>query len=187
MIQTAAVPMRVVHTTGTELQGSDRTAVRNNETVGEYSAGPYVDPQNPNVRHDAHDIQVVEKSPTWNLRPNTPQMTAQGPQEKAPDSTVAENPMTAEFEQQLERQKAYAAAQGEQLEAMAQKMEITNELLKQAKVEAEEKQQIKGELETLRRQIAELKNPPQPKAERTWKEWFGSFFSSKNKTKENIQ
>jgi len=46
--------------------------VRAVEIVKVYKTGRRIDPNNPNIMHEAGEIYVINRSPTWNTRPNTP-------------------------------------------------------------------------------------------------------------------
>ena len=46
--------------------------VRGYEIVKEYGLGRRIDPNNPNIMYGPCKMYVVRRSPTWNLRPNTP-------------------------------------------------------------------------------------------------------------------
>ena len=46
--------------------------VRGTEIVKVYKIGRRIDPNNPNIMHEAGEMYVISRSPTWNTRPNTP-------------------------------------------------------------------------------------------------------------------
>ncbi len=46
--------------------------VRGYEIVKEYGLGRRIDPNNPNIMYGPCKMYVIRRSPTWNLRPNTP-------------------------------------------------------------------------------------------------------------------
>ncbi len=179
IVVTAAVPMQEVKTTGTQLTGAAAAQVRNPEIVTEYSAGPYIDPANPNVRHDEHDIQRVDQSANWNLRPQGAGYYAAAPVSQVPDSAET-TPLTAQFEQELERQKAYTAALQEQNNAMLQKLESVNRLLADADRERAQTEALRKQVEELGKQVETLKTPPPAPAPVQKKGWsLKSLFGGK--------
>ncbi|MES2309329.1 MAG: hypothetical protein V4507_10775, partial [Verrucomicrobiota bacterium] len=108
-IVTEEVPMLPIEVPGTQLPSSVRETVRNDEVVRNLTIFPYKDPNNPSIRHDGHDIQVLEKDATWNLKPNAP-LTKSGPVVNQKDPADSPNPYVAELEQELVRQRDYTTA-----------------------------------------------------------------------------
>lgn len=58
--------------TGRNVPANAQLTVRGAEIIKVYKTGRYIDPANPNIMHEAGEIYVVNRSPVWNLRPNTP-------------------------------------------------------------------------------------------------------------------
>jgi hypothetical protein len=46
--------------------------VRGYEIISTYHVGRRIDPNDPNIMYEAGKMYVIRRSPTWNLRPNTP-------------------------------------------------------------------------------------------------------------------
>jgi hypothetical protein len=57
---------------GRNVTSYDVRTVRGAEIIKVYKTGRHIDPANPNIMHEAGKIYVVNRSPAWNLRPNTP-------------------------------------------------------------------------------------------------------------------
>jgi hypothetical protein len=57
---------------GRNVPVNTKLTVRGAEIIKVYKTGRYIDPANPNIMHEAGEIYVVNRSPVWNLRPNTP-------------------------------------------------------------------------------------------------------------------
>ena len=98
------VHVKPIKTAGTTVPESEYDTVRNGEVIKKYYAGAYVDPNNPNVRHNPHDIQRLEQAASWNLRPNVP-VVAGGPAYVASSSAAQNGALSAQLSGQLDRQK----------------------------------------------------------------------------------
>ena len=72
--------------------------VRGYEIVKEYGLGRRVDPNNPNIMYGPGKMYVIRRSPTWNLRPNTP------PVNNPPAATKQKNPLKVPFENMKKQQ-----------------------------------------------------------------------------------
>ena len=46
--------------------------VRGTEIIKVYKTGRHIDSSNSNIMHEAGQMYVISRSPTWNVRPNTP-------------------------------------------------------------------------------------------------------------------
>jgi Prokaryotic membrane lipoprotein lipid attachment site len=57
---------------GTSIPRHAVQTVRGYEIVSTYHLGRRIDPNNPNIMYEAGKMYVVRRSPSWNLRPNTP-------------------------------------------------------------------------------------------------------------------
>ena len=130
--------------------------------IKQYYAGAYVDPNNPNIRHNPHDIQRLEQAATWNLRPNVP-VVAGGPAYVASSSAAQNSALSAQLSGQLDRQKGYTDAltqQNEKLQQVIQQLNATKEQDAQAKAAAEA--ELKLTVQTLKSLKEELqKSSPQ--------------------------
>jgi hypothetical protein len=135
---------------GTKVPASQYETLRNGEVIKQYYAGAYVDPNNPNIRHNPHDIQRIEQAATWNLRPNVP-VVAGGPAYVASYSAAQNSALSAQLSGQLDRQKGYTDAltqQNEKLQQVIQQLNATKEQDAQAKAATEA--ELKLTLETLK-------------------------------------
>jgi putative VirB-like lipoprotein len=72
--------------------------VRGYEIVKEYGLGRRIDPNNPNIMYGPGKMYVIKRSPTWNLRPNTP------PVNTPPASPKRINPLKVPFENMKKQQ-----------------------------------------------------------------------------------
>ena len=72
--------------------------LRGYEIVKEYGLGRRIDPNNPNIMYEAGKMYVIRRSPTWNLRPNTP------PVNNPPASPKRINPLKVPFENMKKQQ-----------------------------------------------------------------------------------
>ncbi|MFA6716784.1 MAG: hypothetical protein WC082_07880 [Victivallales bacterium] len=52
-------------------------SIRDYEIVKTYHLGRRIDPDNPNIMYEAGKMYVIRRTPTWNLRPNAPVVSAE--------------------------------------------------------------------------------------------------------------
>jgi hypothetical protein len=115
---TPCLPALPVDSPGTLLDDDRRNWVRNDEQLRQYTLNPYRDPNNPNLRHDGHNVQRLEQSADWNLRQNPPlDMAAESLPNQSISASVL-NPVKAELEQKLAEQQKYMALIVEQNELL---------------------------------------------------------------------
>lgn len=57
---------------GRNIPRSAMLTVRDSEVIRVYKTGRRIDAANPNIMHEAGEMYVIRRSPTWNTRPNTP-------------------------------------------------------------------------------------------------------------------
>jgi hypothetical protein len=145
---------------GTTLPTSEAEAVRNAEVIKEYYSGAYIDPNNPNVRHNPHSLQRVEQAAGWNTDPNVPVVSG-GPTYIAATAAAQKNAISASLSGELDRQKGYSAALIEQNEKLQRIIEEMNEA-KKADAQAKEgtESQLKLTNDTLRSLQKELQKAP---------------------------
>jgi hypothetical protein len=156
-IRTTEVPMRAVSVPGTELPLPEESSVRYGEVVKAYEVGPYVDPADPKVRHDAHTVARVEQDAAWDLHPNKDVKAQRGPATMAVDPAMQSNPLTAEFEQELEKQKKYSATIISQNDAMSDRLEKLNREAEKYEKANEENAALKSALEENRKVLEQLR------------------------------
>ena len=141
---------------GTTLSQSDADSVRNAEVIKQYYAGAYIDPNNPNVRHNPHSLQRVEQAAGWNTDPNVP-VVAGGPTYVAATAAAQTDAIKAQLSGQLDRQKGYTEAlvqQNEKLQEIIERMNAAKE--QDAKAKENTEAELKLTNETLRNLKKEL-------------------------------
>jgi len=57
---------------GRNIANESKLTVRGVEIVKVYKIGRRIDPNNPNIMHEAGEMYVISRSPTWNTRPYAP-------------------------------------------------------------------------------------------------------------------
>ena len=57
---------------GRSVSKQEVPSIRGYEIVKEYGLGRRIDPNNPNIMYGPCKMYVIRRTPTWNLRPNTP-------------------------------------------------------------------------------------------------------------------
>ena len=172
------VRVKPIKTAGTTVPQSEYDTVRNGEVIKQYYAGAYVDPNNPNIRHNPHDIQRLEQAATWNLRPNVP-VVAGGPAYVASSSAAQNRAISAQLSGALDRQKGYTDAltqQNEKLQDVIQQLNAAKEQDAQARAALEA--ELKLTLETLKSLKEEIQKQPQQPPTRP----FPSFTPPKSKS-----
>lgn len=124
--KTAAVPAPPAPTTapvsGTDLDLANVEKIRVSETLKSYPVGRYVDPQDPNVMHEAHVVYRKEAGASWNLNPNAPTVVPLGPVLAVADPAKIPGPLPAELEQKMAQQNQLVASLIEQNEALAKEL-----------------------------------------------------------------
>jgi hypothetical protein len=124
VVQPAPAPVA-----GTELDQNNVENVRVGETLKAYPAGRYVDPNDPDVMHEAHVIYRREAGADWNLNPNAPTVVPLGPVLAVGDPAREPAPLPAELEQKMAEQNQLMASLIEQNEALsAQLAKLSNEI-----------------------------------------------------------
>lgn len=124
---------------GSDLDQANVEKVRVGESLKAYPVGRYVDPQDPDVMHEAHVVYRREAGANWNLNPNAPTVVPLGPVLAVADPAKTPAPLPAELEQRMAEQNQLVASLIEQNDA------LTKELTKlgQQLIELREKQGIK--------------------------------------------
>ncbi|MCK4981516.1 MAG: hypothetical protein KAS17_01265 [Victivallaceae bacterium] len=130
--------------------------VRGYEIVKEYGLGRRIDPNNPNIMYGPCKMYVIRRSPTWNLRPNTP---VDRPVLKKRKKRI--NPLKIKFEN-MKKQQDLVAERNKHIKKVGQKLlEIQKELYatsekKLNKDSLSDIKQIKESLGQVKRKMAEL-------------------------------
>ena len=114
---------------GTELDQNNSEKVRVSESLKAYPVGRLVDPNDPNVMHEAHTVYRREAGTNWNLNPNAPTVVPLGPVLAVADPAKTPNPLPAELEQKIAEQNQLMASLIEQNEALAAQLaRLTKEM-----------------------------------------------------------
>jgi len=134
----------VAPVSGTDLDQANTDKVRVGETLKSYPVGRYVDPNDPNVMHEAHVVYRKEAGTSWNLNPNAPTVVPLGPVLAVADPAKTPSPLPAELEQRMAEQNQLVASLIEQNEALTKELvKIGNEIAdlrqKQARTTTEDK------------------------------------------------
>ncbi|HTQ32112.1 MAG TPA: hypothetical protein VMI53_12955 [Opitutaceae bacterium] len=104
---------------GTELDQNNMEQVRLGESLKAYPVGRLVDPNDPEVMHEAHTVYRREAGANWNLNPNAPTVVPLGPVLAVADPAKEPNPLPAELEQKIAEQSQLMASLIEQNEALS--------------------------------------------------------------------
>jgi hypothetical protein len=152
--------------------------IRQASRIHTYLVNDYIDPNNPRIRHQGHQIDVVEQAETWNLRPSGTMVANLGPVTAVSDPASAPNPYTAEFETQLVQQQN----QSRQLAGMGQQMgtELAKlrELTAKGAAAASETESLQQQVDALQKKLDAqqpgLPTPPTPPAKKE-PAWFDSI------------
>jgi hypothetical protein len=131
---------------GTALDIDNTENVRYSETLKAYPIGRYVDPNNPDVMHEAHTIYRAETQPAWNLDPNMPTAVPMGPAIAVTLPDMQHVPLSAELESKIQ----------EQNKLMRQTAEQNNRMLKNLQMIAEQKakeQETSGQRQALEEEL----------------------------------
>lgn len=111
---------------GTDLDQRNVENVRVGESLKAYPTGRYVDPNDPNVMHEAHTIYRREAGSDWNLNPNAPTVVPLGPVLAVADPAKEPTPLPAELEQKMAEQNQLMASLIEQNEALSAQLAKLN-------------------------------------------------------------
>ena len=107
---------------GTELDQNNTEKVRVSESLKAYPVGRLVDPNDPNVMHEAHTVYRREAGSNWNLNPNAPTVVPLGPVLAVADPAKTPSPLPAELEQKIAEQNQLMATLIEQNESLSKEL-----------------------------------------------------------------
>jgi hypothetical protein len=79
----------------------EKESLRSQEQLKAYPVGRYMDPNNPNIMHEAHTIYRLEKPSKWNQKPNKPIVVPLGPTYAITDPNHMKSPISEALEQAL--------------------------------------------------------------------------------------
>jgi hypothetical protein len=106
----------------TDLDPANAEKVRVGESLKAYPVGRYLDPQDPDLMHEAHVVYRREAGASWNLNPNAPTVVPLGPVLAVADPAKIPSPLPAELEQKMAEQNQLVATLIEQNEALAKEL-----------------------------------------------------------------
>jgi len=104
---------------GTDLDQNNSEKVRMSESLKAYPVGRLVDPNDPNLMHEAHTVYRREAGANWNLNPNAPTVVPLGPVLAVADPARTPGLLSAELEQKIAEQNQLMASLIEQNEALS--------------------------------------------------------------------
>lgn len=139
---------------GENISANDRLTVRETEVIKIYKTGRRIDPDNPNIMHEAGKMYVVSYSPTWNLRPNIPLGDPAFKNHQRPVNVHNEN--MKKYKLMLQNTGQAMRALGNQIgdsRAEVQKVNGKDKNLKDLKLRVEKFDEDQGKI---KREIAEL-------------------------------
>lgn len=140
----------------------DSDYIREPSQVHTYIVNDYVDPNNPRLRHRGHLVDVVEQDEKWNLNPTDTTETNLGPVTAVNDPNAAPNPYSAEFETELAQQRDQYRQLADLGVQMTAEMGKLQEMAEKEADAVSDNDSLRNRLETLQREIDELKPLPSP-------------------------
>ena len=143
------VPAAAPAVAGTVLDPTDQENVRNSSVVQTLSVGPSQDPNDPNIRVDAHNIERVVEPESWNLHPNVPTAINMGPIVAVNDPNRQSEPLTPELVQKIQEENQLLKVTTEQNDAMAKKIAELQDLLKSKQMTDQENADLKARVDQL--------------------------------------
>ena len=143
------VPAAAPAVAGTVLDPTDQENVRNSAVVQTLSVGPSQDPNDPNIRVDAHNIERVVEPESWNLHPNVPTAINMGPIVAVNDPNRQSEPLTPELVQKIQEENQLLKVTTEQNDAMAKKIAELQDLLKSKQMTDQQNTDLKARVNQL--------------------------------------
>lgn len=181
---TDVVPIQEASVAGTALDSENMDNLRYDDSYKQYPVGRKVDPNDPDVMHEANVIYRREAPEAWNTSPNTPVAVNMGPAVAVSHPAEGSMPTSADLEQktvELQRVLEITAEQNERMAAELAKTQKSNEKMEEFMLtiqkEREEKAQLANELATLKAQTqaAEEERIARAKAEKDRTFWDKVF------------
>ena len=117
------VPIQESTVAGTSLDLENTENVRYSEQLKAYPIGRYVDPNHPDVMHEAHTLYRAEQSSRWNLHPNAPTAVPLGPAMAVTEPSKQTVTITTAELEEIRRQTQQMQATFEQNERLAKELE----------------------------------------------------------------
>lgn len=141
---------------GTALDIDNTENVRYSETLKAYPMGRYIDPNNPDVMHEAHTIYRAETNPAWNLDPNMPTAVPMGPAIAVTLPDMQYIPLTAELEQKIQQQNRLLKQTADQNNRMLKNLQTIAEQRAKTQEESGQTEALQQELQAKQQIIDQL-------------------------------
>ena len=163
----------------TVMDPANQENVRTSPVVQTLAVGPSVDPADPNVRHDAHNVERVVENDSWNLHPNVPTAVDMGPVVAVTDPNTQNTPLQPELVQKIEEENKLLQVTTEQNDAMAKQIAVLQEQVKEKQASSDENTELKNRIAELEKQTQQLQEKqqqlaakPAPTVEPAPKPWY---------------
>ena len=139
-------PCNVVGGRNIPINGS--LTVRGTEIVKVYKTGRHIDSSNPNIMHEAGQMYVISRSPTWNTQPNTPV--------NSPAFKNRFRPVNIQFEN-LKKQQVLLKNTNQVMQKLGNQMLKNREELQKISKKAQDKKDLKPLVEQLGKEQGKIK------------------------------
>jgi len=149
---------------GTVMDASNQSNVRTDPVVQTLAVGPSVDPSDPNVRHDAHNVERVVENDQWNLHPNVPTAINMGPVVAVTDPNTQNTPLPPELEQKIQQENQLLQVTTEQNDAMTKQIAALQDAVKSKSNTDQENADLKASIAQLQQQVQDLQAKQQQAA-----------------------
>jgi len=126
--------------------GTAPQSIRSSEQVKAYQFGRYADPSDRLVMHEAHPIYRIEKSASWNLRGDGPQISS-----AAKNAALA--PERDALVAEVNRQKAATKALIDQTSSLNQKLAPVVSSVAEAQKVSQENLTLKNDLTEMKKRL----------------------------------
>lgn len=137
-----------------------------------YLVNDYIDPNNPRIRHRGHSVDVVEQDETWNMRPSDALVANLGPVTAASDPASMPNPLSAEFETELVRQRDQNGQLAQMGKKMSEQLQKLQEMAQKGATTAAEGEAIRQQIDQLQKEIEAMKTQPASSTAKTPSSWI---------------
>ena len=137
-----------VFVAGRNIPRSAILTVRDSEIIKIYKTGRYIDPANPNIMHEAGEIYVIRRSPTWNTRPNTPV--------NSPTFRNRLQPVNVQLEN-MKKQQALLSETNHAMKKLGTQMQKSRKELQEIKTINKDKKEVQPLIEQLQKDQGEIK------------------------------
>ena len=125
-----------------------RLTIRGTEIVKVYKTGRRIDSSNPNIMHESGQMYVISRSPTWNIRPNTPVNSPAFKNRLRPVNIQLEN---------LKKQQVLLKNTNQVMQKLGNQMLKSRKELQKISKKAQSKKDLKPLVEQLGKEQGEIK------------------------------